>query len=153
MIMYDSMAYISHTKEVIHATNLSIDGVTYGNVLLDSNSNDTVAKKVFNYIESSNTILPIEETNFKLTTTDIIKAINNSVKTKLDQVAIDRGYDSAISIASYANSTIQAFKDEATKFITYRDSVWDAINKYLNKSGDKSLDEAMEVIPAFNWED
>lgn len=153
MIVYDSMAYISHTKEVIHATNLSIDGVTYGNVLLDSNSNDTVAKEVFNYIESSNTILPIEETNFELTTTDIIKAINNSVKTKLDQVAIDRGYDSAITIASYANSTIQVFKDEATKFIAYRDSVWDAINKYLNKSGNKSLAEAMEVIPAFNWED
>lgn len=48
------------------------------------------------------------------------------VQQLLDKTAIDWGYDSLVSAASYANSSNPQFKSEAESLIAWRDKCWTA---------------------------
>ena len=48
----------------------------------------------------------------------------NAVQGHIDTVAMSRGYDSGVSLASYATDTHPPFAAEANAFIPWRSSVW-----------------------------
>lgn len=55
------------------------------------------------------------------------------IQVLLDNTALARNYNNALSIVSYAASTNAAWQQDATTFIAWRDSVWDyAITTYNN---------------------
>lgn len=74
-----------------------------------------------------------------------------TVQALLDQVAVSWQYESMLSAATYATSTVQKFKTEALALIAWRDSVWSAAYDLLNKfeAGQKPLpSSAAELIAA-----
>ena len=58
------------------------------------------------------------------TTAQIIAQLETAVQTYVDSIAKKRGYDSGVSCASYASSTITTFAADALAFIKWRDDVW-----------------------------
>lgn len=53
-----------------------------------------------------------------------IRDYQSAIEAHVDAIARQRDYSSAVSCASYANSTIIAWADEAAAFIEWRDAVW-----------------------------
>ena len=49
---------------------------------------------------------------------------SKAIQTHIDNTAASRQYADGVSMASYAESTVPAWKAEATAFISWRDSVW-----------------------------
>lgn len=73
---------------------------------------------------------------------------------KIDACAKTMDYDSALSCASYSNSTNQQWKNESIAFIEWRDSVWlyaySLLNELLNGDGDlPSVEEILQGLPVF----
>jgi hypothetical protein len=58
------------------------------------------------------------------TTAPTVSDFENAVQTWLDAGAQAWRYESILSAASYANSTVQQFKNEALALIAWRDNVW-----------------------------
>lgn len=74
----------------------------------------------------------------------------------LDTVAQRRQYDSAISCASYINSTIPAWKAQAEAFVSWRDSVftYTIAQVQLMQSGQRSVpsfEEFKTELPEIVW--
>lgn len=74
----------------------------------------------------------------------------------LDSVALERKYSSGVSCASYISSTVLAWKNEATAFIAWRDSVFmytiDQIT--LMSTGGRSIptfNEFKMELPVITW--
>lgn len=47
-----------------------------------------------------------------------------AIQFRVEETAKSRGYDNAVSCASYVNSTNPAWSSEASVFIAWRDAVW-----------------------------
>lgn len=58
------------------------------------------------------------------TAAQTIATYETALQEALDAFAQSWGYDSIVSAASYAASTVQKFKDEANALIGWRDAVW-----------------------------
>lgn len=58
--------------------------------------------------------------NFQLT-------VNSLVEDLLNNTAVEKGYDSALSITSYTTSTNQLWRAEAETFITWRDEIYSLV--------------------------
>jgi len=56
---------------------------------------------------------------------DFAKQCKLALRIRLDEIAIEWGYDSIISAISYANSTNSQYKSEAKTLIEWRDKCWD----------------------------
>jgi hypothetical protein len=81
----------------------------------------------------------------------------------IDTKAQEKNYDNGISCASYVMSTNDTFKDEAQKFIAWRDSVWSLGYAILDKAVkcEKYVDtwasyiptteELQAVLPVLDW--
>ena len=98
-----------------------------------------------------------EPTKTNITVEEIIQEIKDRVQRLLDDTARQRNYDTGISLASYANSTIDSFKQEALSFIEWRDTVWDTCYHYLDlyKAGEyefTTVSDFLSLLPTFNWE-
>lgn len=88
---------------------------------------------------------------------EIIKEIKNRVQQLLDDTARQKNYDNGVSLASYANSTIDSFKQEALSFIKWRDTVWNTCYHYLDLYGKgeyefTTVPDFLSLLPTFNWE-
>ena len=64
--------------------------------------------------------------NPPLTQAQIIASFEIAVQVYLDAQAAAWNYESVLSAASYANSTVTQFKNEALALIAWRDAVWSA---------------------------
>lgn len=78
------------------------------------------------------------------------------IKNLLNQAAKSKGYDNAISISSYANSTNPQWENEAKTFISWRDQVFSYAIDIKNKasSGDipiPTLEKFISNLPDINW--
>ena len=65
-------------------------------------------------------------------------------------------YDNGFAIASYAASTNETFRDEAQRFIAWRDGVWSKCYEILAdfESGEiemPTVDYVMERLPTLDW--
>jgi hypothetical protein len=64
--------------------------------------------------------LYLEAQNPPLTEQDYARAVQEHV----DATARGRGYDSGVSLASYADSAVPIWAAEAAAFVAWRDAVW-----------------------------
>lgn len=62
---------------------------------------------------------------------------------------MEKDYLSGIQCISYINSTNETWKQEAIKFNTWRDSVW---QKFYNiETFTDDFDSVLTVLPELNW--
>ena len=82
-----------------------------------------------------------KDTHFK-------KAIRAAVADHLNAVAIERDYDNALDLCSYAVSTEPTFLAEAQMFMAWRDNVQVAVKQVIKdvKKGDRVEPTISEVI-------
>ena len=90
--------------------------------------------------------------NFKEMKASVSSAVTSLVESK----AVDRGYQSGISLCTYVNSTNAAWQLEATTFIAWRDSVWIYCEQELTKYENNlraivSVEEFLAELPALVW--
>jgi len=81
-----------------------------------------------------------------------------AIQQHLDGAAQARGYDSALSISTYAGSSIAGWADEAAAFIAWRDSVWAYALAELAKVQNQeravpTVEDFLTELPAINWAD
>ena len=74
----------------------------------------------------------------------------------VDSVAQQKQYADAVSCASYVNSSVQSWKNEATAFIAWRDSVYNYViaQETLMQSGSRSIPTFAEFqteLPVIAW--
>lgn len=80
----------------------------------------------------------------------------NAVSWKIETVAQERGYSSAVACASYVNSTIPAWAAEAAEFLAWRDRVWVFVyaQMALAQSGQRqqpSVAALVAELPVMTW--
>lgn len=85
---------------------------------------------------------------------DEIKIIVQNV---LDAKAQELEYDSGFTLATYATSTKERYRNQANQFIAWRDNVWDKCYEILNafQSGEiemPTVEYVLERLPNLEWE-
>lgn len=159
MIQYDKLTWINGNFDLFHATNLTIDDEFYGTQLIGVNAN--IGQILLEYINTNNIVLPVESTELSvyegdLSDSELVSTIQESVQNILDSKAQELNYDNGFAIASYSNSTVEKFRNEARQFIQYRDLCWAKCYELLGKyeSGEiprPSVVQVLEQLPTLEW--
>lgn len=157
MIKYKKLSWIGEDFELLHAVDLSIDDVNYGTQLIGKNSD--IGNILIQYINENNIILPVEQTGAseeELTDEMVYDIIRDNVQLMLDRKAQEKNYDNGFALSTYSNSTIPTFKEEAKKYIEWRDQCWMICYGLLDKyqSGEierPTVDDVMNQMPALEW--
>jgi hypothetical protein len=79
-----------------------------------------------------------------------------AIQAHVDAVAVSKLYNDGNAMASYANSTVEQWADEARAFIAWRDEVWTYAYGELDKvmaglRGIPTLDEFVAELPSVEW--
>lgn len=86
---------------------------------------------------------------------DQLNVYRAAVQDKLEQVAHERGYSTALSIVSYSDSTNDTWKGEAQSFILWRDAVYVyalAILNDVQQGGETpTLADFLNGLPTITW--
>jgi hypothetical protein len=85
--------------------------------------------------------------------TGLVSEVKGLVQASLDALAVSWGYDSVISCASYAASTIPQYAAEAASIIEWRDTLWSACYAALDAFDPEMSDpptagEFVETLPS-----
>jgi len=85
-----------------------------------------------------------------------LPVLEEGVQAYIDKIAKKKGYDSAASCISYLNSTITAWKTDATAMNVWRDSVWTECQTVENAvaAGTQALptiDQLIALLPTAPW--
>lgn len=87
---------------------------------------------------------------------EVKNAIVVAVQELLDSVAQSRGYDNGFTCASYYNSSVNTFRNEAHAYVEWRDKVWQTcyvlLDSYL--AGDiprPTVEDIMSKLPVISW--
>lgn len=77
-------------------------------------------------------------------------AILAQARTKLDEFAQTRGYDSMLSACTYAGSAIDKFAAEGYRAVQLRDAYWDALFTIMAQveAGTRAMPEGLAAIEA-----
>lgn len=100
----------------------------------------------------------LEEREARRSSPEWVQAeVTTRVQAVLDTFARTKGYDSIISAASYAASTIPQFAAEAARAILMRDNIWAACYAIMAAvvAGTRTLptvEEIMAELPVASWE-
>lgn len=88
---------------------------------------------------------------------DLIERYSAAVQSHVDKTAAGRGYGSGVLLASYATSTVPAWKADAKTFVPWRDAVWLHVYSEMAKieAGEQplpsSIEEFIADLPAITW--
>ena len=87
---------------------------------------------------------------------EVLHEFNQGLQEFIDSVAMQKQYETALHCATYATSTIAAWKLEAEQFIAWRDSVWTYSYTELAKfeRGERqavSFEEFLTELPTMVW--
>lgn len=87
---------------------------------------------------------------------EVKNAIVVVVQELLDSVAQSRGYDNGFTCASYYNSSVSTFRDEAHAYVEWRDKVWQTCYALLDSylAGDiprPTVEDVMSKLPVISW--
>lgn len=98
------------------------------------------------YEEPKKFIIPTKEE-------ELINKVEKYIKQTLNQIAQRKGYDLGVTLATYYYSTIPQFKNEASKYINYRDELWnawfDVLNNLSNTKTIPTFEEVIKELPTF----
>lgn len=130
--------------------DLIIEDVSFGDIDVLENS------KEFEMLIQDLKKQEIRKEYEEMTTEELIKQIQDHIQNMLDSLAREKNYDNGFTLASYAESTIPQFKEEAFKFIEYRDKCWTKCYEWLNdfQSGEIErplLSDVINSLPYFEW--
>ena len=126
------------------------------NVILDLETGAWISRGSYLWPADESTILPAPGPTFA----EIVQALMPGVQAWMDSVARANGYDSVISCASYANSGVEQWRNDAVAVIAWRDAVWQAAYAWqagANGQLPATIPTVAEVIAqlpqpeAFNW--
>jgi hypothetical protein len=86
--------------------------------------------------------------------TQLIKSLTDTIQKHLDDTAIEYGYDSILSMCTYATSTDEQFRTQGQRAVEFRDAVWNAAIGIMNdvKSGaieTPNSETLIGMLPAF----
>jgi len=82
----------------------------------------------------------------------LMDAIRQAVDAYVEATAKARGYNGAAHCASYAMSTVDAWADEATAFVAWRDAVWLAVFAGMgNPPEDMTPGSVVAALPQIVW--
>jgi len=84
------------------------------------------------------------------------KAMVDAVQFLLDETAKTRNYDNILSLCTYANSTIQKFKNEGQAGVNWRDACWATCYQimYDVQTGQRqlpSVEQVLSELPQIIW--
>lgn len=87
---------------------------------------------------------------------EVKNAIVVAVQELLDSTAQSRGYDNGFTCASYYNSSVSTFRDEAHAYVEWRDKVWQTCYALLDSylAGDiprPTVEDVMSKLPVISW--
>lgn len=87
---------------------------------------------------------------------DPVDVYRIEIQAMIDAKAKERQYDSGATLASYVNSTIEAWATESQAFVAWRDAVWlyalAELDKVQNgESYQPSVSDFLADLPAFEW--
>jgi hypothetical protein len=96
--------------------------------------------------------LYLEAQNPPLTEQDYARAVQEHV----DATARGRGYDSGVSLASYADSAVPIWAAEAAAFVAWRDAVWTYAYAQLalvqaGERDEPTIEALVGELPAIAW--
>lgn len=82
--------------------------------------------------------------------------IRDNVQLMLDRKAQEKNYDNGFALSTYSNSTIPTFKEEAKKYIEWRDKCWmvcyGLLDKYQRGEIERpTVDDVMNQMPTLEW--
>jgi hypothetical protein len=80
-------------------------------------------------------------------------AYTDAIKAHVEATAQARGYSSALSCASYAGSTVPAWRAEGAAFMIWRDDVWEAALAMLAavQAGGAIPESPIAGLPEMEW--
>lgn len=86
-----------------------------------------------------------------------IDEIKIAVQNVLDAKAQELEYDDGFTLATYATSTKERYRNQAIQFIAWRDNMWDKCYEILNafQSGEiemPTIEYVLERLPSLNWD-
>ena len=87
-----------------------------------------------------------------------IDEIKVRVQNVLDAKAHEQEYDDGFTLATYATSTNERYRNQANQFIAWRDNIWDKCYEILNafKAGEiemPTIEYVLERLPNLEWEE
>lgn len=91
---------------------------------------------------------------------DVVQALMPGVQAWMESVVRANGYDSVISCASYANSSVEQWRKDALAVIAWRDAVWQAAYAWQSGANGElpatipTLAQVIAQLPqpeTFNW--
>lgn len=88
----------------------------------------------------------------------VLEHVKKMSSDRLDRFAQERDYDSIVSLATYATSTVSKFQLEGKRAVDLRDATFAALYTYLTELTKgtafvpKSLHEVESRLPALTWE-
>ena len=82
--------------------------------------------------------------------------LTSAIQSMLDETAKERGYDSILSLCTYAKSPTEKFAAEGQAGVSWRDEVWAKGYTILAdvESGSRAIptvDELLAELPSFVW--
>lgn len=86
-----------------------------------------------------------------------IDEIKVSVQNVLNAKAQELEYDDGFTLATYATSTKERYRNQAAQFIAWRDNVWDKCYEILNafkvdEIEMPTVEYVLERLPSLEWE-
>lgn len=102
-------------------------------------------------------VVPMTETEVIESDALIIAGIYDQVKIRLDDFAATRGYDSILSLCTYAASPNPVFQAEGIYGVTARDSTWEKLYEIMAEveTGTRPLpasyDDIAAEMPVLEW--
>jgi hypothetical protein len=79
-----------------------------------------------------------------------IAAVQSAVDAHVEAVAKAKGYNGAAHLASYVASTVDAWAEEATTFVAWRDAVWLAVIGGMD-SNPATVADVIDALPVIDW--
>jgi hypothetical protein len=157
-ITYDYIGYIDERRAEFHLLNLRIDDTYYGNRIIPVTSD--LGQLLNEYIDTNSIVIPIEESAFpddsELPDNALFDLCKINTQMVIDGKAKELNYDNAVAISTYYNSTVDKFRNEARRFIAWRDQCWLVCNGIIDqyKNGEiprPTVNGVIESLPILNW--
>lgn len=128
--------------------------IPYG--VCDGDAEDTYCYKIWAIKDDLDIAEYVPPEPVMPTVDEIKQQITYKIQVMLDTVAQQKGYDTGVSLASYATSTDDVFHEQANKFVAWRDQCWRTCYDYLDKFNNgeyvfTTIDDFIELLPKFEW--